>query len=304
MRKSNIKRLFASCGLAIAIACAPVLSVDATQATNEKERTVSEAESRIALPSGSKQTDLVVNGRQVLVGRAFTLSGVMYVPMYKFASWLGVFEQTDSKQSGRQVSTITGDNLKIQAVSGNLYISANDRYFYTVGEILNISGELYVPIYPLVKALNCYVSYNSSTESYNVRSGDTSRLPAASRIYRDDEVYWLAKIISAESRGEPFKGKVAVGNVILNRVRSNLFPNTIYSVIFDRKYGVQFSPILDGSIYAEPTADSIIAAKVCLEGYSLSNEILYFVNPKVAPNSWINKNRQHAFTVGNHAFYK
>lgn len=304
MRKSNIKRLFASCGLALALMCAPILSTEAAQVTNETERTVSAAESRIALPSGSKQTDLVVNGRQVLAGRVFTLSGVTYVPMYKFASWLGVFEQTNSKQNGRQVSTITGDNLKIQAVSGNLYISANDRYFYTVGEILTIGGELYVPIYPLVKALNCYVSYNSSTESYNVRSGDTSRLPAASKIYRDDEVYWLAKIISAEARGESFKGKMAVGNVILNRVRSNLFPNTIYSVIFDRKYGVQFSPILNGSIYAEPTAESIIAAKVCLEGYSLSNEILYFVNPAIAPNSWISKNRSYAFTVGNHAFYK
>ena len=224
--------------------------------------------------------------------------------IYKFASWLGVFGQTDSKESGRLKSTITGDNLKIQAASGNLYISANDRYFYTVGEILTIGGELYVPIYPLVKALNCYVSYNSTTGTFNVRSGDTSRLPAASKIYRDDEVYWLAKIISAEARGESFKGKVAVGNVILNRVRSNLFPNTIYSVIFDRKYGVQFSPILNGSIYAEPTAESIIAAHVCLEGYSLSDEILYFVNPKAAPNSWISKNRVYSFTIGNHAFYK
>ena len=304
MRKPNFKKLFASSALALALVCTPNLSVNAVQATENTKTASVAAESRIALPSSSEKTDLVVNGRQVLSGRVFTLSGVTYVPMYKFASWLGVFDQTDSKESGRLKSTITGDKLKIQAVSDNLYISANDRYFYTVGEILTVGGELYVPIYPLVKALNCYVSYNSTTDVYNVRSGDSSRLPAASKIYRDDEVYWLAKIISAEARGESFKGKIAVGNVILNRVRSNQFPNTIYSVIFDRKYGVQFSPILNGSIYAEPTAESIIAARVCLEGYSLSNEILYFVNPKAAPNSWISKNRVYSFALGNHAFYK
>lgn len=304
MKKTNIKKLIPTLCLTLAMLCIPSLTAKADESVSEPMQQTRSAESRISFPSGSKQTDLIVNGRQVLAGRVFTLSGVTYVPMFKFASWLGVFEQTNSTQSTRRVSRITGKNLKIEAVENNLYISANDRYFYTVGEILNIGGELYVPIYPLVKALNCYVSYNSSTEAFSVRSGDTSRLPSASKIYRDDEVYWLAKIISAESRGEHFKGKIAVGNVILNRVRSNQFPNTIYSVIFDRKYGVQFSPILNGSIYAEPTAESIIAAKVCLEGYSLSNEILYFVNPKAAPNSWISKNRPHAFTVGNHAFYK
>ena len=307
MRKLNIKKLFASSVLAIALVCAPNLSANAAQVTEKAEKTqkaVSAEDSRIALPSGSQRTDLVVNGRSVLSGRVFTLSGVTYVPMIKFASWLGVFNQSNYVSNGIRKSSITGKNLKIEAVENNLYISANDRYFYTVGEILEIGGELYVPIYPLVKALNCYVTYNSATGAYNVRSGDTSRLPASSKIYREDEVYWLARIISAEARGESFKGKIAVGNVILNRVRSNLFPNTIYSVIFDRKYGVQFSPILNGSIYQTPTKESIIAAKVCLEGYSLSNETLYFVNPKAAPDSWISKNRVHSFTVGNHAFYK
>jgi N-acetylmuramoyl-L-alanine amidase len=100
------------------------------------------------------------------------------------------------------------------------------------------------------------------------------------------------------------KGKLAVGNVILNRVRSSAYPNTIYGVIFDRKYGTQFSPVANGTIYNTPTADSIIAAKMCLEGYSLSSDILYFVNPKKAPNSWIAQNRTYAFTVGNHAFFE
>ena len=303
MKKPNIKNVALVLSLALML-CLPTLSAGAAAAGITTATESKEVQSRIALPEGASYTDLNVNGRQVLSGRVFTLSGVTYVPMFKFADWLGVFSYSSSVKGGTRTSGISGTNLKIEATENSLYISANDRYFYTVGNVLEIGTELYVPIYPLVKALNCYVSYDSGANTYVVRSGDTSRLKSASKIYRDDEVYWLARIISAEARGESFKGKMAVGNVILNRVRSNQFPNTIYSVIFDRKYGVQFSPILNGSIYAEPTAESIIAARVCLEGYSLSNEILYFVNPRVAPNSWISKNRTYAFTVGNHAFYK
>ena len=98
-------------------------------------------------------------------------------------------------------------------------------------------------------------------------------------------------------------GKIAVGNVVLNRMRSGQFPNTIYGVIFDKKYGVQFAPTANGAIYKTPNADSIIAAKMCLEGYSLSSDILYFFNPKYASGSWITQNREYAFTIGNHVFY-
>jgi N-acetylmuramoyl-L-alanine amidase len=100
------------------------------------------------------------------------------------------------------------------------------------------------------------------------------------------------------------KGKIAVGNVVLNRVRSSAYPNTIYGVIFDKRYGIQFSPVANGTIYNTPTAESIIAAKICLEGYTLSNEILYFLNPSIVGSSWITKTRPYAFKVGNHAFYK
>ena len=303
MKKPNIKAAALTLLLALML-CLPTLSVGAEEVHTEYGAEQRAVQERISLPQGASYTDLNVNGRRVLSGRVFTLSGVTYVPMFKFADWLGVFSYSSSVKSGRRTSGISGTNLKIEATENNLYISANDRYFYTVGEVLEIGTELYVPIYPLVKALNCYVSYDSGANTYVVRSGDTSKLKSASRIYRDDEVYWLARIISAEARGESFKGKMAVGNVILNRVRSNQFPNTIYGVIFDRKYGIQFSPVQNGTIYAAPTAESIIAARVCLEGYSLSNQILYFVNPRVAPNSWISKTRTYAFTVGNHAFYK
>ena len=77
----------------------------------------------------------------------------------------------------------------------------------------------------------------------------------------------------------------------------------IVEVIFDKKYGVQFAPTANGMIYKAPNADSIIAAKICLEGYSISTDALYFFNPKYTSGTWVKENREYLFTIENHVFY-
>ena len=198
--------------------------------------------------------------------------------------------------------TVKSSKLNLVATNGKNYIEANGRYLFTSTPIYMINGRMYAPVMLLAKAFDAKISWSDYSSSFNIVRGSGGILSGDS-FYRADEVYWLSKIISAEARGEIMSGKVAVGNVILNRVRSYSFPNTIYSVIFDRKNGIQFSPVANGTIYNNATADSIIAAKICLEGYSISNGILYFVNPSVAPNSWASRNRPFYAKIGNHAFY-
>jgi len=140
---------------------------------------------------------------------------------------------------------------------------------------------------------------NNSSESSSINSSTT----AANTSYKDDEVYWLARIIEAEASGEPFKGKVAVGEVILNRVESNDFPNTIWGVIFDTNFGVQFEPVANGSIYNTPTSESIEAAKTALNGSNYAGNSLYFLNPSIAESKWIINNRKFYATIANHKFY-
>ena len=290
----------------VSLSCLSVFGVGAADlkgVDGNSEVAVASAEGTSrALPAGARRINLNVNGRSVLGGRVFNLGGVTYVPMFAFADWLGMF--TYSYNTNTATARVTGENLEITAHEGDLYIEANDRYFYTGREVIQVNGEIYVPILPMTKALNSRVAWRDDINGFYVSSGDTRRLKSGAQVYNADAVYWLARIISAEAKGESMKGKIAVGNVILNRVHSSAFPNTIYGVIFDRKYGVQFAPVSNGTIYQTPTADSIIAAKICLEGYSLSEKALYFVNPKKAPNSWISQNRVYAFTVGNHAFYE
>ncbi len=131
-----------------------------------------------------------------------------------------------------------------------------------------------------------------------------SRGDASSRKVADD-LFWLARIIHAEAAGEPYIGKVAVGSVIMNRVSSPGFPNTIYGVIFEHYKGIpQFSPVQDGTIYNTPSSESYRAAQEAYSGSKPVGNALYFFNPAKASGSWIVRNRTYITTIGNHAFYR
>ncbi|HBM81360.1 MAG TPA: hypothetical protein DD426_11105 [Clostridiaceae bacterium] len=118
-------------------------------------------------------------------------------------------------------------------------------------------------------------------------------------------LYWLSRIIYAEASGEPYLGKVAVGNVVLNRVASRYFPNSVKGVIFEYYKGVpQFSPVADGSIYNIPSTQSIKAALEALRGAKPARDALYFFNPRKSSGSWIARNKTYVTRIGNHVFYK
>ena len=239
------------------------------------------------------------NGKTV---EGILLDSVTYIPLRRFCDAMGQAQITWNARTNTATAVDNARGLQISATQGEKYIIANGRYFYAQTGIRNVGGTLYIPIRPLAKAYCLKVTWNNDTRSVTLRSNG-QKLVSGDNFYDADEVYWLSRIISAESAGEPFDGKVAVGNVVLNRVRSSQYPNTIYGVIFDKRYGTQFSPVSFGTIYRTPSAESVIAAKICLEGYTLSEDILFFMNPRLSTSNWISKNRPFAFTIGNHDFY-
>ncbi len=254
----------------------------------------------IERPAGAVETRVYLDGAEVLAGECFIVNSVTYVPLRNFSN---LFDDCTFSWDGKTgTATVKTDDLTLTAQNNAIYITANGHYFYTVGKVLNLSGRLYVPIRPLAKAFAEELEWNAQSRRVELKTvGETRAVKPAN--YNADDLYWLSRIISAEAKGEPLSGQIAVGNVVLNRVRSNAYPNTIYGVIFDRKYGTQFSPVSYGTIYQKPTASAIIAAKICLEGYSLSDTALFFLNPRIATNFWIVKNRTYEFTIGNHDFY-
>ena len=122
--------------------------------------------------------------------------------------------------------------------------------------------------------------------------------------YTDEDLYWLSRVISAESQGESLYGQIAVGNVVLNRVASPEFPGTIRSVVFDTKNAVQFEPISNGTIYLAPTEKSILAARLVLNGTRCVDDCLYFFSPALSEGTWIRENREYFATIGCHRFYR
>ena len=113
-----------------------------------------------------------------------------------------------------------------------------------------------------------------------------------------NDLYLLAKCIHAEARGEPYVGKVAVGAVILNRVASPDFPDSIYGVIYQPW---AFTAVHDGQINLEPEAASYQAATDALNGWDPTYGSLYYYNPNTASSSWI-FSRQTTVVIGEHVF--
>ena len=230
----------------------------------------------------------------------FVANGITYIPFRAASNTISGSKY--SYNSSSKSSTLTASGLEFTATDGCYVSYANGRALFSMSpNVIMSDGRLYIPADVFAKAIGMTVSTgNGSTQI----TGRFNPILHASKFYREDEVLWLARIIHAESKGEPLLGQIAVGNVVLNRVGSAYYPNTIYGVIFDRKYGVQFSPILDGSIYNTPSYNSTLAAKICLEGYDVSEGAFFFLNLDLATSSWIPRTREYAFTIGNHDFYK
>lgn len=116
-----------------------------------------------------------------------------------------------------------------------------------------------------------------------------------------EDVDLMAKVVFAESKGEPFSGKVAVASVILNRVISSNFPNSIEGVIKQRN---AFSCVKNGVIDVVPNSDSYKAVIDALKGNDPTSEALYFYNPKIATCSWMKDiKKSDTQSIGQHIFF-
>ena len=117
-------------------------------------------------------------------------------------------------------------------------------------------------------------------------------------LYQESELSLLARLVNGEARGEPYIGQVAVAAVVLNRVRSSSFPDTISGVIFQPG---AFDAVWDGQFDLTPTDSCIRAARDALNGWDPTGGCVYYYNPSTATNEWI-WTRQVQLTIGQHAF--
>lgn len=116
------------------------------------------------------------------------------------------------------------------------------------------------------------------------------------------DIELLAQIVHAESKGEPYTGKVAVASVVLNRVVSPGFPDTVEGVVKQKN---AFSCVVNGQINVVPNSDSYNAVKDAIRGIDPTNQALYFYNPKIATCNWMkNVSKKNVKSIGQHVFFK
>lgn len=240
--------------------------------------------------AGAVGAAIEIDGTSLDAGEAWIENGTSYVTLAAF-----------SRETGRSLSwdgtsaQVDGGGLDLEATPGAIYVWSNERGLYVAETVRVVNGRAVLPLRVLADASGSSLTWDGSTAALSTWGAVP---PQAD--YDQEDLYWLSRIISAESRGEPLVGQIAVGNVVLNRVASPKFPNSVYSVIFQRN---QFTPASNGRIQRTPSAECVIAAKLALEGANTAGNALYFINPSITSSSWFSRNCTYVATIGAHVFF-
>ena len=204
---------------------------------------------------------------------------------------------------GENLAEIEGRELEYLPADGVLCF--NGRYLYAPEGWRQTEAGIELQADAAAKILG--LGMKREGESLRVDITRSALLPGGESYYDVhfdmDMLYWLPQIIHAEAYQQPMAGLIGVGNVVMNRMESDKFPDSITNVIFDREHVIQFEPVENGSIKAEPDARAHIAACLCLEGYNTVGDSLFFVNPE-AGSYWFDTELELTYVIGQHNFYR
>lgn len=249
------------------------------------------AAAALALPAQAvRSVPVQVDGTR-LAGSSYLENGVTYTPLRYLLDAMGGW--TVSWDNHAQTAVAVSGSTRLEADPAGNTVTVDGRNYS--GQVTVRNGRTYVPLRLVSEALGGGAEWDPWMSGAAVTS--------AGADHDATDLYWLSRIINAESGGEPMEGQIAVGNVVLNRVASPEFPNTIPGVIFDKVDGVQFEPVSNGTVYKTPTAQSVEAARRVLAGEQVIGEALFFYAPALSQGTWINANRTYYKTIGCHRFY-
>lgn len=172
---------------------------------------------------------------------------------------------------------------------------------YYSGSVDGIYGKNTVAAVKLFQKKNgLTVDGIAGTKTLAAMGITSSGSQSQSGSYSDSDVALLARLIYGEARGESYVGQVAVGAVVMNRIKSASFPNTMAGVIYQ---SYAFTAVNDGQINLTPNATAKKAAQDAMNGWDPTYGAIYYYNPAIATSSWI-FSRKTTVTIGNHVFAK
>lgn len=254
-------------------------------------------------------TPVPVYLNELMVARAYRVGEILYLSPEDICYCLGLEAQTAFRQEGEQsFVTVTAPGLSLSARQDADFLAVNGRYLFNPGNYITVAGRVCFPLDRMAEAfsLRCVLFDADRRLALDVEEAEI--MTGGPDYYEDrfgaDNLLWLSRIISAEAIGQPMAGKIGVGNVVLNRVASEKYPNTIFSVVFDTMHGFQFQPVYNKTIYRTASEDSVVAACLCLEGCNTVGDSLFFVGPALADDSWFKSSLELVIRIGDHDFYR
>ncbi len=242
----------------------------------------------------------LVDGQPVEQGmERMLIDGVTYVAVSPAVRAIDPTAQV-TWEGATNTATIKSANLNMTVKVGQQYAVANGRYLYVEDGIQKHGDNMMIPLRVLTEAFDAKLSWDSATDTIHVQRG-SGALVSGDQFYDQESLFWLSRVIFAESGNQSLKGKMAVGNVVLNRVESPIFPSSIQGVLSQRN---QFTTWRGGKLANRtPNEGSIIAAKLVLDGGVVeeSEGALFFDSLK---SSWASRNKSYVCTIGGHKFYR
>lgn len=230
--------------------------------------------------------------------RGYEIDDVIYLPLESTCTILGYEPKADFNNETNTLTVTVGD-IEISVCRNDKYICANERYLYLPDGYMEIEGSAVIPVDALAKIFTLSVSWSEDLGAYNLDTANKALLTSGEEFYNDDDLYWMSRIITAEAGNQPIEGQIGVGNVVMNRVESKSFANTIKGVIFQPG---QFTPASSGSVYMDPFKCATISAKLVLEGYNTVGKALYFRQGHYG-GDWTANNARFVMNIADHNFY-
>ncbi len=274
-------------------------NIDEIKTINSTEHNALQEGSLIKIQSLPKTISIQVNGKEVHPDSdPYIENSRTFVPIRFVAEALGIEEISWDEEA--ETAVLGNNDITISLPYGSHIARVNSTGMKLEAPINIWDDRIFVPVRFIAETFDCTVQWDAKNYIINIKSNAS----IADTSYTQEDLYWLSRIVESEAPQEPYEGKLAVANVVINRKDSSGFPNVIKDVIFDTSGGFyQFSPVLHGTIYNDPSEESIQAAKEALEGNNNIGESLFFLNPRKATTFWITTARTFYKTIHHHDFY-
>ena len=247
-------------------------------------------------------TEVPIYTDDEFIGTGLMVDSVTYVPLLNF---MQLMLKTDCEVGWDQetgTATLTAENFSASLSVDESYMSVNGRYLYFPNGVYNINGTIIAPIRELARVFSLTPEWDGDNFEVRLDTNKASVFESGDTFYGEEDLYWLSHVIFSESGNQPLAGKIGVGNVVMNRRddESGAFRDTLEGVIFQPG---QFDVARTGAIYMDPNEESVIAAKLCLEGYNTVGDCKWFVNPKIGATSWFREHTTFVVSIADHDFY-